>query len=78
MRFPFATFPVRPDAAFPTRIAIARPVTSILLEKNGRSIYTAFCSTLEHLGMGLLGQDGFFSRFDVAVRHRSSFFEIIP
>jgi hypothetical protein len=28
-------------------------------------LYAGFCDTLEHIGLGLLGQEGFFSRFVV-------------
>ena len=36
-----------------------------------------FCETMEHVGMGLLGQEGFFSRFSVSFHHAQSYFEII-
>ncbi len=35
-----------------------------------------FCSTLEHTGFGLLGQNGFFSRFKVTFNHAEGYFEI--
>jgi len=39
-------------------------------------LYAGFCETLEHVGMGLLGQEGFFSRFTVNFCNAQSFFEI--
>ncbi|MGB9072901.1 MAG: hypothetical protein WCC22_09530 [Terriglobales bacterium] len=41
-------------------------------------LYAGFCETLEHVGVGLLGQDGFFSRFAVTMDRAHSFFEINP
>jgi hypothetical protein len=35
-----------------------------------------FCESLEHLGMGLLGQDGFFSQFSVAFDLPSRLFHV--
>ena len=35
-------------------------------------LYAGFCETLEHVGLGLLGQNGFFSRFVVAFDHNAS------
>jgi hypothetical protein len=35
-----------------------------------------FCDTLEHVGMGLLGQEGFFSLFSVHFHASQQFFEI--
>ena len=40
-------------------------------------IFAGFCDTLEHIGMGLLGQEGFFSRFEVSFYNAQSYFEII-
>jgi hypothetical protein len=144
MKFPFAVFPAIPDAAFPNRKSVARPILSLLLEKNGLGIscfaivdsgadvctfpasiamqlgiaipnpntyvfsgtadqpqtayfeniqvtmwngdasekpivfdlYAGFCDTLEHVGVGLLGQDGFFSRFKVAMDHANNLLEV--
>ena len=39
-------------------------------------LYAGFCETLEHVGMGLLGQDGFFSHFSVSFYNSQSYFEI--
>ena len=39
-------------------------------------LYAGFCETLEHIGMGLLGQEGFFSRFAVSFNNAQSYFEI--
>ena len=39
-------------------------------------LYAGFCSTMEHAGIGLLGQDGFFSRFKVTIDHRNQCFDI--
>ncbi len=44
----------------------------------GFDLYAGFCETLEHVGVGLLGQDGFFSRFAVTMDRANSFFEINP
>ncbi len=41
------------------------------------SLYAGFCDTLEHVGMGLLGQEGFFSRFTVHFHNVQSYFEIL-
>lgn len=41
------------------------------------SLYAGFCETLEHVGMGLLGQDGFFSHFAVSFYNPQSYFEIL-
>jgi hypothetical protein len=40
-------------------------------------LYAGFCDTLEHVGMGLLGQEGFFSRFTVNFHNAESYFEIL-
>lgn len=39
-------------------------------------LYAGFCDTLEHVGMGLLGQEGFFSRFEVRFDRTEIFFEL--
>lgn len=39
-------------------------------------LYAGFCETIEHVGMGLLGQEGFFSHFSVSFYHAQSYFEI--
>lgn len=39
-------------------------------------LYAGFCETLEHVGLGLLGQNGFFSRFQLAFNYGASYFEI--
>jgi len=39
-------------------------------------LYAGFCSTLEHVGLGLLGQAGFFSRFLLHFDHANQFFDI--
>jgi hypothetical protein len=39
-------------------------------------LYAGFCESLEHTGMGLLGRDGFFSRFEVVMNRSQAFFEI--
>jgi hypothetical protein len=144
MRFPYITFPTRPDAAFPNRHSISRPILPILLQKNHRRIvsyalvdsgadncifpaslaaqlnitipnqnayvfsgtsdqpqlayfetvqaviwngntnespltfdlYAGFCETLEHAGLGLLGQSGFFSRYQIGFNRGANFFDI--
>jgi hypothetical protein len=144
MRFPYVVFPARPDAAFPSRRSVARPVLPIALSKNGNQIisyaivdsgadtcifpasialqlaitvpnqrthvfsgtadgpqiayfdsiratiwngdrnenpisfdlYAGFCGSLEHVGLGLLGQQGFFSIFKVSFSQRGAFFEV--
>ncbi|PYU93799.1 MAG: hypothetical protein DMG26_12675 [Acidobacteria bacterium] len=35
-----------------------------------------FCSTLEHTRCGLLGQNGFFSRFKVTIDHANRYFDV--
>lgn len=40
-------------------------------------LYAGFCDTLEHIGMGLLGQEGFFSRYTVIFFNSESYFETI-
>jgi hypothetical protein len=35
-------------------------------------LYAGFCETLEHVGLGLLGQEGFFSRFPITFDFASS------
>ncbi len=144
MRFPYSVLPATPDAAFPNRQSIKRPLVTALLEKNGREItgiaivdsgadnclfpasfaaalgitipnqktyvfsgtaeapqvayfdtirvtvwngdpkdqpfqfelYAGFCDTLEHVGLGLLGQHGFFSRFRVEFHHEQNYFDV--
>jgi hypothetical protein len=39
-------------------------------------LYAGFCETLEHVGMGLLGQEGFFSRFRIRFVQVDNFFEV--
>ena len=39
-------------------------------------LYAGFCDTLEHVGHGLLGQNGFFSRFVVKFDGAESLFDI--
>jgi hypothetical protein len=41
------------------------------------SLYAGFCDTLEHVGMGLLGHAGFFSRFEVRFHAAMRYFEIL-
>jgi hypothetical protein len=41
------------------------------------SLYAGFCDTLEHVGMGLLGHAGFFSRFEVRFHAALRYFEIL-
>ncbi len=41
------------------------------------SLYAGFCETLEHVGMGLLGHEGFFSRFAVSFYAAQNYFEIL-
>ncbi|MFZ0311974.1 MAG: hypothetical protein WAL85_04620 [Candidatus Korobacteraceae bacterium] len=145
MRFPYSVLPARPDAAFPNRQSIKRPVLTVLLERDGRSIaglaivdsgadnsifpasigtalgiaipnpntyvfsgtadapqiayfdtvsvtiwngnateqrlkfdlYTGFCDSLEHVGLGLLGQEGFFPRFQVLLHCEQNYFDIL-
>jgi hypothetical protein len=35
-------------------------------------LYAGFCDTLEHIGLGLLGQEGFFSRFPITFDYASN------
>jgi hypothetical protein len=39
-------------------------------------VYAGFCDTLEHTGMGLLGQNGFFSLYKITINHRGGYLEI--
>jgi len=39
-------------------------------------LYAGFCDTLEHVGHGLLGQNGFFSRFVVKFDGAENLFDI--
>lgn len=39
-------------------------------------LYAGFCSTMEHTGLGLLGQDGFFSKYKVTIDQRNQCFDI--
>lgn len=39
-------------------------------------LYAGFCETLEHAGLGLLGQEGFFSRYQVTFNQSASHFDI--
>ena len=39
-------------------------------------LYAGFCDTLEHVGLGLLGQNGFFSRYRVTMDHANSLLDI--
>ena len=39
-------------------------------------LYAGFCETLEHVGMGLLGQDGFFSQFNIQFEYAANFFDV--
>ena len=150
MKIPYSELPAKPNAAFPQRLAIDRPITALLLSKGDRSVlayaivdsgadscvfpaslattlgitipnerpalfsgtldesqiayfeeiqvtilplesseitadqepvtfplYAGFCDTLEHVGLGLLGQEGFFSRFQVNFHAARRFFEIL-
>lgn len=39
-------------------------------------LFAGFCETLEHVGMGLLGQEDFFSRFTIQFSAAQNYFEI--
>ena len=154
MKIPYSDLRVRPDAAFPDRRSLDRPIVALLLNKGEKSViayatvdsgadncvfpasiglalgvdlpnprsslfsgsrdepqvayyeqievtilpmesqqispqistdqeplsfplYAGFCDTLEHVGMGLLGQAGFFSRFEVRFHAARRYFEIL-
>lgn len=150
MKLPFSFLPVSPDAAFPNRLELKRPILALFLENGDNRVivyavvdsgadvcvfpasvardlklslqrdkasafsgsgettqiayfeqiqatilpmesaeigadqepisfplYAGFCETLEHVGMGLLGQEGFFSRFKVSFYNSQNFFEIV-
>jgi hypothetical protein len=145
MRFPYSIYPAKPDAAFPDRKQIRRPLLRLHLQYGQRSIfsvaivdsgadsclfpasiarqlgipipnqrvsvfsgtadtpqlayfetvkatisnpdataapvqfdlYAGFCETLEHVGLGLLGQNGFFSRFSVSFDYAANSFDVI-
>jgi hypothetical protein len=40
-------------------------------------LYAGFCDTLDHVGMGLLGQEGFFSRFEISFNFTGNSLTII-
>jgi len=145
MRFPYSILPAKPDAAFPNRQSIKRPLLTVALEKDGKSIvglaivdsgadncifpasfatalgitipnqnayvfsgtadapqiayfetvrvtlwngnqadapiqfdlYAGFCDTLEHVGLGLMGQEGLFSRYQVLLHNEQNYFDIL-
>ena len=150
MKIPYSDLRVRPDAAFPDRRSLDRPIVALLLTRGEKSViayatvdsgadncvfpasiglalgvdmpnprsslfsgsrdepqvayyeqidvtilpmeseqistdqeplsfslYAGFCDTLEHVGMGLLGHAGFFSRFDVRFHAAMRYFEIL-
>ena len=144
MRFRYSILPAEPDAAFPNRRSIKRPLLPVLLEKDGKAIvgpamidsgadycvfpasigtalgiampnpnayvfsrradapqiayfdtvnvtiwngdsaeqpfrfelYAGFCDSLDHVGFGILGQEGLFSRFQVQLYYRQNYFDI--
>jgi hypothetical protein len=39
-------------------------------------LYAGFCETLEHVGLGLLGQEGLFSSHQVQFHHAQNYFDI--
>jgi hypothetical protein len=39
-------------------------------------LYAGFCETLEHVGLGLLGQEGFFSRFSLSFDFRNNLLKV--
>lgn len=72
-----------PQAAYYAEIqATILPLESAEIEGDQEpvsfSLYAGFCETLEHVGMGLLGHDGFFSRFAVTFHAARRYFEILP
>ena len=150
MKIPYSDLRVRPDAAFPDRRSLDRPIVALLLTRGEKSViayatvdsgadncvfpasiglalgidlpnprsslfsgsrdepqvayyeqidvtilpieseqistdqeplsfslYAGFCDTLEHVGMGLLGHAGFFSRFEVRFHAAMRYFEIL-
>jgi hypothetical protein len=150
VKIPYSELPTKPNAAFPQRSAIDRPIVALLLSRGDRSIlayafvdsgadscvfpasigaalgiaipnqhpatfsgtldssqvayfdeiqatvlplesaeitadqepitfplYAGFCETLEHVGMGLLGHEGFFSRFEIRFCASQRYFEIL-
>ena len=150
MKIPYSDLRVKPDAAFPDRTSLDRPIVALLLNKGEKSViayatvdsgadncvfpasiglalgidlpnprgslfsgsrdepqvayyeqievtilpmesqeiptgqeplsfplYAGFCDTLEHVGMGLLGHAGFFSRFEVRFHAARRYFEIL-
>ena len=150
MKIPYSDLRVRPDAAFPDRRSLDRPIVALLLTRGEKSViayatvdsgadncvfpasiglalgvdmpnprsslfsgsrdepqvayyeqidvtilpmeseqistdqeplsfalYAGFCDTLEHVGMGLLGHAGFFSRFEVRFHAALRYFEIL-
>ena len=71
-----------------TQLAYFEPVQATILPMDSLSIepnqepltfplYAGFCETLEHFGMGLLGQEGFFSQFAIQFHASDGYFEIL-
>jgi len=40
-------------------------------------LYAGFCDSVEHVGLGILGQEGFFSRFKVILDHPNNIISIL-
>jgi len=55
-----------------SQVAYFAPVRAAIWNANADEapiefdLYAGFCDTLDHIGMGLLGQEGFFSRFEIS------------
>jgi hypothetical protein len=72
----------KPQIAYYEQIqASILPMDSPGIEPNQPSLtfplFAGFCDTLEHVGMGLLGQEGFFSRFGIHFHASQDYFEIL-
>ena len=40
-------------------------------------LYAGFCDTLELVGLGLMGQDGFFSRYQIQFYYEQNYFDVL-
>ncbi len=63
------------------QVAYFEPIGIEILNLQNRAVFSfeldaGFCETLEHTGCGLLGRNGFFSRFKISFTHADNYFEI--
>jgi hypothetical protein len=72
----------KPQIAYFEQVqATILPMDSPDIETNQQPLtfplFAGFCDTLEYIGMGLLGQEGFFSRFEIRFHATQNYFEIL-